>query len=110
MAMPFDATLKDLAREQPEAFLAAFDRPPAGPVTALNVDLSTVTTAADLAIGVGEPLQEIVHIDFQSSASADKPADVLVYNALLHRYYRVPVHTVLVLLRPQAAHARMTGR
>src|SRR5262249_55011142 len=49
MSMPFDATLKDLARDSPADHLMAFDRPPAGTVTLLNVDLSTVTTAADLA-------------------------------------------------------------
>lgn len=70
MAMTFDATLKDLARESPQGFLAAFDRPPTLPVKLLNVDLSTVTRSADLVVGLGEPLQEIVHLDFQSSAAA----------------------------------------
>jgi hypothetical protein len=109
MSMPFDATLKDLAREEPGAFLTTFDRPPAGPVSPLNVDLSTVTTAADVALGVGDPLTEIIHLDFQSSASADKDADLLVYNSLLYRHYRLPVHTMIVLLRSQAAHSDMTG-
>ena len=31
----------------------------------LNVDLSTVTTAADLILGLGEPLEDIIHLDFQ---------------------------------------------
>jgi hypothetical protein len=109
MSMPFDATLKDLAREHPEAFLAAFDGPPAAPLRLLNVDLSTVTTAADLIVGLGDSVREIVHIDFQSAAAADKHADLLVYNALLFRHYRVPVHTIIVLLRPQAAHANLDG-
>jgi hypothetical protein len=82
MAMTFDATLKDMGRDSPEGFLAAFDRLPAAPVRLLNVDLSTVTTAADLILGLGEPLEEIIHIDFQSSAAARKHADLLAYNAL----------------------------
>ena len=82
MAMTFDATLKDMGRASPEGFLATFDRAPQLPLKLLNVDLSTVTTAADLMIGLGEPLEEIVHLDFQSSAAAWKHADVLVYNAL----------------------------
>src|SRR5262249_14790131 len=32
-----------------------------------------------------------------------------VYNALLFKQYRVPVHSVVVLLRPQAAHANLSG-
>ncbi|HJT32558.1 MAG TPA: hypothetical protein VJ783_10985 [Pirellulales bacterium] len=66
MAMTFDATLKDMGRDSPQGFLAAFDRPPSAPVKLLNVDLSTVTAAADLVLGIGEPLEEIVHLDFQS--------------------------------------------
>jgi hypothetical protein len=110
MAMTFDATLKDLARERPQAFLAAFDEVPTGPVRLLNVDLSTVTALADVVIGLGEPLQEIIHLDFQGSASARKHADILCYNALLFAHYLVPVHSIVVLLRPQAAHSNLNGR
>jgi hypothetical protein len=109
MAMTFDATLKAMGRDSPEDFLTAFDGPLALPVRLLNVDLSTVTTAADLVVGLGEPLEEIIHIDFQSSAAARKHADVMAYNALLFAHYLVPVHSIVLLLRPQAAHANLTG-
>ena len=109
MAMTFDATLKDMGRDSPRGFLAAFDRPPAVPVRPLNVDLSTVTTAADLILGLGDPLGEIIHIDFQSSAAAWKHADVMAYNALLFAHYHVPVHTIVLLLRPEAAHSNLNG-
>src|SRR5436190_104323 len=75
MAHRFDATLKDLGREAPAAFLTAFDATPAAPVSLLNVDLSAVSRAADLIVGLGDPLQEIVQMDFQASASATKHAD-----------------------------------
>src|SRR5260370_25344784 len=109
MPMQLDATLKNLAREHPRAFLAAFDRPPPEVVSLLIVDLSTVTTAADFVAGLGDPPTEIVHIDFQTSASATKHSDILVYNTLLHRHYGVPVHSILVLLRPLAAHPNLSG-
>jgi hypothetical protein len=109
MAMTFDATLKDLGRDSPHGFLAAFDRPPTLPVKVLNVDLSTVTTAADLVLGLGEPLEEIIQLDFQASASAKKHAELLVYHALLFEHYQVPVHTVIILLRPEAAHKNTSG-
>jgi hypothetical protein len=107
--MPFDATLKDMGRDAPADFLKTFDRTPVEPLTLLNVDLSTVTTSADLIIGVGDLLVEVIHIDFQSSAAAWKHADTLVYNALLFREYRVPVHSIVLLLRPQAAHSNVNG-
>jgi hypothetical protein len=100
MSMPFDATLKDLGREGAPDFLTTFDRPPAGALRLLNVDLSTVTKAADFIIGLGDPLAEVVHFDFQSSSAAWKHADVLVYNALLHAQYHIPVHSIVLLLRP----------
>ncbi|HET6881440.1 MAG TPA: hypothetical protein VFI31_14855 [Pirellulales bacterium] len=110
MAMTFDATLKDLGRDCPLGVLAEFDQPPLLPVRMLNVDLSAVTKAADLVLGIGEPLQEIVHIEFQSSAAAWKHADLLAYNSLLFDQHHAPVHTILVLLRPEAAHANTDGK
>jgi hypothetical protein len=109
MAMTFDATLKDMGRDSPAGFLAAFDRPPTAPVKLLNVDLSTVTRAADLILGLGDPPAEIIHFDFQASAAAWKHADLMVYNALLFAHHRVPVHTIVLLLRPEAAHSNMNG-
>jgi hypothetical protein len=109
MAMTFDATLKDMGRDSPLGFLATFDRPPTGPVRLLNVDLSTVTALADLVLGLGEPLEEIIHFDFQASAAAWKHADAMAYHALLFTHYHVPVHTVILLLRPAAAHFNMNG-
>lgn len=109
MPLTFDATLKDMGRNCPHGFLAAFDRLPTLPVTLLNVDLSAVTAAADLVIGLGEPLAEMIQIDFQSSAAAWKHTDLMVYHSLLHAQFRVPVHTVIVLLRPEAAHSNLSG-
>jgi hypothetical protein len=109
MAMTFDATLKDMGRDSPRGFLATFDRPPTVHVKLLNVDLSTVTMLADLILGLGEPLAEIIQLDFQSSAAAWKHADLMVYHALVFAHYRVPVHTVIILLRPEAAHSNMNG-
>ena len=68
-----------------------------------------MTAAADVILGIGDPLEEIVHFDFQSSAAAWKHADLLAYNALIFVHYHIPVHTILILLRPEAAHANMTG-
>jgi predicted transposase YdaD len=112
MPKPYDATFKDLAAQGPSDFIAFLDQVPAvpaPPVRMLNVDLSTVTTAADLVFGLGDPLLEIVHVDAQASASATKHLDTFAYNALLYRTYEVPVHSIVLLLRPEAQHANLTG-
>lgn len=109
MPFTFDATLKDLAREYPRDFVTTFAAPTSQPLSLLNVDLSTVTASADLAVGIGDPLEEIFHLDFQSTAKSDKHLDILVYNTLLHRHHKVPVHSLVVLLRRQAAHSNLSG-
>jgi hypothetical protein len=109
VSKPYDATVKDLAAQEPAGFVACFDGPTDRSVTLLNVDLSTVTTAADVVFGIGDPLTEILHLDAQAGASATKHLDVLAYNVLLHRKYGIPVHSSVLLLREQAAHPNMTG-
>src|SRR5205823_10905377 len=64
---------------------------------------------ADLIVGLGDPQEEIIQLDFQSSAAAWKHADLMVYHALLFAHYHVPVHTLILLLRPEAAHSNMNG-
>jgi hypothetical protein len=54
-------------------------------------------------------MKEIIHLEFQSSAAAWKHADLMAYNALIFAHYHVPVHTVILLLRPEAAHANLSG-
>jgi predicted transposase YdaD len=102
MPMPFDATLKDIARSHPQDFEAQFDLVGPLPVALLNVDLSTITAATDVALGHGDPLLSITDFHFQASRDGDLPARVLLYNAVFFYRYRVPVHSVVVLLRPSA--------
>ena len=63
VSKPYDATIKDLAAVGPADFVSWFDGPTTQTVTLLNVDLSTVTTAADVVFGIGEPVAEILHLD-----------------------------------------------
>jgi len=109
ISKPFDATLKDLASINPGDFLADIATPASVPVQLLNVDLSTVTASADIVFGLGDPLEGVVQLDAQAGPDAAKHLDMLVYNALLYRQYRVPVHSVLLLLRREAQLAVQTG-
>src|SRR5690349_12235058 len=109
MSKPFDATLKDLAGIDPARFLAEIDAPPTLPVRLLNVDLSTVTAATDIVFGLGDPLQEVIHLDVQAGPDQHKHLDLLAYNALLYRQVRAPVHTILLLLRREALLHAQTG-
>jgi hypothetical protein len=109
MSLPYDAAIKDLVQSYPEDWLAAVGLPAAGPVTAVNIDLSTVSAATDAIFAVGDPPIHYVTFDFQTGRDAGLSRRVLVYNAILHQRFGLPVHSVVVLLRRAANDAGLDG-
>lgn len=109
MPLPFDATLKDIVQHHVQDFVRVLHLGGPEPAVVLNVDLSTISAATDIALGYGEPPQLIDDLNFQSGFDPDLAARILLYNALLHYRYGVPVHSVVVLLRPAADDPGFTG-
>ncbi|HEY1379195.1 MAG TPA: hypothetical protein VGF55_20500 [Gemmataceae bacterium] len=109
MSLPYDAAIKDLVQSYPQDWLAGVGLPAAGPVAVVNVDLSTVTAAADAIFAVGDPPAYYVTFEFQSGRDAGLSRRVLVYNALLHQRFGLPVQSVVVLLRRAANDAALDG-
>ncbi len=109
MSLKFDATLKGTVKEDPAGYAVRFGLPPGKPVSLLDVDLSTLTAATDAAIGVGDPLEEIADLNFQSGPDPRLPDRVLLYNSALHFRYGVPIRSIVVLMRTKADHANLTG-
>ena len=89
MAQPFDVTLKEMLSQDARDFAAIFQLP-ALPAKVLNVDLSTLTAATDIALGFGEPLAEIVDINFQSGPDAGVPSRCHLYSAALNSVMEFP--------------------
>jgi hypothetical protein len=110
MSLPFDATLKEIVSQAPTQFVSVFHLATKSPVATLNVDLSTISAATDVAIGCGDPLTEIVDLNFQSGPDSTVAARVLLYNAALHLKFMAPVRSIIVVLRPKADHARLDGK
>jgi hypothetical protein len=109
MPLRYDATLKDIVTSRPRDFEAALDLP-SEPVQVLNVDLSTLSAATDVALGYSVPLERIVDLNFQASFAENLTRRVLLYNAMLHLRYNVPIHSQVVLLRPAADAPGLTGQ
>jgi hypothetical protein len=109
MSLRFDATLKGIVAPRPADFAPVFNFPSLLPAQALNVDLSTISAATDVAFGFGAPLQEIVDLNFQSGPDPALLERLHLYNAAFHLHYRVPVRSVLILLRPKAETGALTG-
>ncbi len=55
MPLPFDATLKDLARRYPGDYASTFRLGNPSDLHALNVDLSVISAATDVVLGHGDP-------------------------------------------------------
>ena len=110
MPMTFDATLKDLVRRHPEDFRAAFRLPKSESITVLNVDLSHVTAATDVVLAHGHPGHGLTDVNFQSGHDGRLIDRVLMYNAILRHREGLPVHSIVVLLRPEADAPLLTGR
>ena len=107
MPLPFDATLKDLVASHTADWLAMMDETAGGPVRVLTPDLSTVTAFTDIVLHLGDSLR---HLDFQSGPDSALPRRVLLYNVLLHDAYDLPVHSVVILLRPRANRGDLRGK
>src|SRR5205823_2654034 len=98
-----------LVQSYPQDFLAVLGLTSPGPVTTVNVDLSTVTAATDVVFALGDPPVSYVTLDFQSGRDPGLSRRVLVYNVLLHQRVHRPVHSVVVLLRRAADDPNLDG-
>ncbi len=111
MATPFDATMKHLVESQPEAWLAYVGLPVFGAVVeVIDADLSTLTAEADKVLKVNSPEPSLTHLEFQGGYEREMGERVLRYSVLLTYQHRMPVHSVVILLRREADGPAMTGR
>ena len=75
------------------------------------MDLSTLSAATDVALGFGEPLREVVDLNFQSGADPEVPWRAHLYNAAFgHRLHRPGEQYPGPSVRPAADHPHLTGK
>jgi hypothetical protein len=107
----YDATVRKLIEMGPPdwpEFLGFPVRDP-GRVRAIDSNLSTVTAECDKVLWVEDPEPWIEHIELQAGRDVGLVDRIHMYSALLHSHHKVPVRTVLVLLRPAADGPELTG-
>ena len=109
MTKPFDATMKELLESDPRAWLELLLGRELGDVRILNVDLSTITTEADLVLLVAEVEPWLVHLEFQCSYDPTLPLRLQRYNILVNYRHRLPVQSMALLLCPGADGPAMAG-
>ena len=108
MPKPFDAATKHLLEAQPSAWLDYLGLPGTH-AQLVEADLTTVTAEADKVLRVDDTVPYLAHIEFQSGYETDLGERVLHYNVLLFYRHRLPVQSVVVLLRREADGPEVTG-
>lgn len=106
---PYDVSVKELIWDGPAACVERFVGPPPGPVDLIDSDITALTAAADKVIRVGGPSPYLVILEPQASRDPDLVCNLWFRQAALHRRHRLPVLTVLILLRRQAEARDITG-
>ncbi|HEV3439981.1 MAG TPA: hypothetical protein VG122_21620 [Gemmata sp.] len=112
MSKPFDATLNMLI-DGHEANWAGYFGARAGiapgPATSLDTDLSS-TLQADRLFRIDGPTSAVLHLELESSGKLGRPAQLLRYNVAAWGTTGLPVHSVLIILRPKANATDLTGQ
>jgi hypothetical protein len=109
MPKAFDASLKHLIEAYPADWVRCAGVQPKGPVRAIDADVSAVTAGADKVLHVAEAAPWLLHLEVQASRDAQLPDRMLEYNVLLKRRHKIPVRSLVVLLRPAADGPELAG-
>lgn len=111
MGKSYDAGLNRLLDARPGEwatyFGSRFGIPP-GPTEVIDTDLAT-TMQADKVYRVNGSRPAVLHLEFESASFLGLPTTLFRYNSLLTTHNGPPVHTVLLLLRPEANASDRTG-
>jgi predicted transposase YdaD len=75
----------------------------------IEADVSTVTAAADKVLRMRDPVPAIAHVELQAGYDRELGERTLEYSVLLKRRHRLPIQSIIVLLRPEADGPEMTG-
>jgi predicted transposase YdaD len=111
MSKPFDTTMRELFELEPAAWLEFLGIPFPDPtlVPVVDSNVSTVTAEADKVVRVGGEQPMIVHAEFLSGRNPEQPEQSHWDNTILERRHRVPVWSVIVLIRPAAEGPELAG-
>ncbi len=101
-AKPYDSTTKDLVDAHPLDWLRLAGLAADGEVQVVDADLSTVNAQSDKVIRIVGAMARIIHFELQAGPAPRLAMRILRYHALLDYRHRLPVQSILVLLRPEA--------
>ncbi len=106
----FDAIFKEVLLQNPANLLQVLNMPSGKKVTSEPTDLSASSRRADILLKVSDP-DYFVQVEMQSTYDSTMPKRMLEYRVLSGlRHEELPaMESVLLLLRPQADSAHLSG-
>jgi hypothetical protein len=108
MPKAFDSTIRFLQTIAPQSWATLLGLK-ASKVTLCNTDLSTVSSAADFIMLLELDGTSGEHVESQASYEAAMGERTLFYNVLARKSLGVPIHSTVLLLRPEADGPVMNG-
>jgi predicted transposase YdaD len=109
VSKPFDSATKALLEKHPREWLEFLLGRKLSKVQIVDADLSTITSEADKVFRVGGRQPWMVHVEFMSGRDPDLALRVQRYNILIRCRHRLPVQSIVVLLRRAADGPRLSG-
>jgi hypothetical protein len=108
---PFDAAMRDLFELDPAAWLRFLNVPVAHPdrIVVKDSNLSTISPEVDRVFWIEDDEARIEHLELQAGRDLGLPDRVHWYSTILHHKYKIPIHSHVVLLRPEADGEDLTG-
>jgi predicted transposase YdaD len=105
----FDVSAKELIWDDPLSWIEGLGIASGRPVEVIESDITTLSASADKVIRVGDSEPFLVNIELQSSHDADLLPTTWFRQVALDYRHKLPVLTVLVLLRKEANSPSLTG-
>jgi predicted transposase YdaD len=109
LSKPFDATTKELLERNPRAWLEFLLSRDVGKVRVVNADLSTITSEADKVFRVEGRKPWMVHVELVSRRGPTLTHRIQRYNILVRCRHKLPVQSIVVLLRREADGPSLSG-
>ena len=110
MHKPYDITMKMLMDDDPVGWLQFLGFNPDGPVSAVKTEVSTVKSDVDKVYKISGRKPWMIHLEFLSTPGKKTIRRLLRSNVLIAGVGKIPVMSVLMLLRPSADSRKFNGR
>jgi hypothetical protein len=107
---PLDVSAKELILDGPAAWAERFGVGPPGRVSVIDSNITTLTASADKVLKVARPVPYLLNLEPHAYHDKELVRTLWYRQVALDYRHKLPVLTVLILLRKEANSPGLTGR